>query len=563
MIILGIYGTTDWLPDEKNFVHGSSASLIIDGNYVGSAEEERFTRKKYDGVFPENSIKFLLSKHNIKYEDVNIVSYSSGPCWNTYLDISTGKLKTFIKKIFPNAEVCVVDHHLAHLSNSLFTSPFDDCNILTLDSGGDHYLQKSRKGLEYEINQGSFNYAKKEPFDLKIYNTFFNNMEIGNFIAYMSLYIMTRMRKASFNLKTYSKKELESNPGKIMGLSAYGNYKNVKPKTTIFKYIKISKFHQPSILCNLYDNFYLEFETYSPEDIASWTQHIFEEVIISFLKGIPENLKSENLCISGGCGLNILLNSKILDLGLYKNVHVSTSPNDSGLSLGSALLTANEFEKKIILPKNIGCVGAEYNNEEVKKALIENQEKINFVQKDYNEIYDIISEELKNNKIVAWHQGKSEYGPRALGNRSIFANPSFDNKQLLNEKVKFREHWRPYAAIVMEEFLDDWFITKKKDSHYMLFNSIVKEDKRVLLKSVNHVDNSCRIQTVNEEINDKSYNLLKKFKEKTGVPVLLNTSFNTIPGEPIVETPFDAIKSFLYSKIDYLVINNYLITKKD
>ena len=194
-------------------------------------------------------------------------------------------------------------------------------------------------------------------------------------------------------------------------------------------------------------------------------------------------------------------------------------------------------------------------------TLEKHKNELIYKQYEYKEVYEIISQNLKDNKIVAWHQGKSEYGPRALGNRSIFANPSFDNKQLLNEKVKFREHWRPYAAIVMEEHLEEWFNIPKKDSHYMLFNSIVREEKRQLLKSATHVDNSCRIQTVNEDINDKAYNLLKHFKEKTGIPVLLNTSFNTIPEEPIVETPSDAINSFLYSKIDYLVMNNFIITK--
>ena len=179
---------------------------------------------------------------------------------------------------------------------------------------------------------------------------------------------------------------------------------------------------------------------------------------------------------------------------------------------------------------------------------------------NFDELAKIIVDKLQENNIVAWFQGKSEFGPRALGNRSILANPIFDNKNYLNEEVKFREYWRPYAPIMLEKELHNWFDIPKTSSPYMLFNAKVKENKLGQIPSVTHVDNTARIQTVTETLNREIYILLKKFFEKTGVPILLNTSFN-LNAEPIVENPFDALNTFIKSKIDYLVINDYVFTK--
>ena len=175
---------------------------------------------------------------------------------------------------------------------------------------------------------------------------------------------------------------------------------------------------------------------------------------------------------------------------------------------------------------------------------------------DFDVLCDVVVDKLEENKIIGWFQGKSEYGPRALGNRSILANPTFDNKDYINDEIKHRESWRPYAPIMLEEELHNWYSIPKDSSPYMLFNATLLEDKRGQIPSVTHVDNSSRIQTVNERINNRVYTLLQKFHKRTGVPILLNTSFN-VGGEPIVETPDDAINTFVNSNIDYLVIGNY------
>ena len=176
--------------------------------------------------------------------------------------------------------------------------------------------------------------------------------------------------------------------------------------------------------------------------------------------------------------------------------------------------------------------------------------------KNFDELCEVVVDKLEDNKIIGWFQGKSEFGPRALGNRSILANPTFDNKDYINDEIKHRESWRPYAPIMLEEELHNWYNIPKKSSPYMLFNATLLEDKRGQIPSVTHVDNTARVQTVNKSINSRVYTLLQKFHKRTGVPILLNTSFN-VGGEPIVETPDDAINTFVNSKIDYLVIGNY------
>jgi carbamoyltransferase len=298
----------------------------------------------------------------------------------------------------------------------------------------------------------------------------------------------------------------------------------------------------------------------SPEDIATWCQNIFEKTILEYFSKIPKSIKKNKLCFSGGCALNILLNSKIIDLGIYDDVHIPTAPNDDGLHQGAALIKAWELEKEIILPTNLGCIGLEYSDADVKTAINNaNLTKYSVKELSFNEIVDKTAHSLKDNKIIAWYQGKSEFGPRALGNRSILANPFYNNKDYLNNKIKFREYWRPYAAIVLEDHLDEWFKIGKKDSYYMLFNSTVREDKKHKIPAVTHVDGTCRIQVVNKDQNRKLFELLTRFFEITGIPVLLNTSFNIIKGEPIVETPSDAIKSFLNSRLDNLILHNTFI----
>ena len=276
-------------------------------------------------------------------------------------------------------------------------------------------------------------------------------------------------------------------------------------------------------------------------------------------------IKNDNLCLGGGCALNILANTKIIEEGVYKNVHVNTAPNDDGLCLGAALYMAAKYEKtRPILPDDIGYLGINYSDEDIENSLQPIDSQVLEYEKfdDFLDLCKRVVKDLKDNKVVAWFQDKSEFGPRALGNRSLLVNPIFDNKDYLNNEVKYREYWRPYAPMVIEEEVKDWFTLPVDKSPHMLFNSWVVEDKKERIPSVVHEDGSARVQTVSEINNRKVYMLLQEFFKETEVPVLLNTSFN-LGGEPIVESPADAVRTFTNSNIDVLVMQNYYCRKKD
>ena len=366
MIILGISGTTNWIPsdeDDSNFLHGSSASLVIDGKYIGSVEEERFSSIKYDGSFPKNSIDQLLNKNNLTYDEVDVVVHAGGGAKTYYEQIKNGTIKTFFKNIFKNAEIIIFDHHLAHAATSILTSNFEECNILSLDSGGNIYpVGILDEKVLFEYNRGFFGLANKQDLSIDKLHNYFGDFKIGPFFANISMILMRRIN----NLPTegfFYPKEAEKSPGKIMGLSAYGNHKNVKIDKESLYLLRTNHtandFSVPFINGIIYDK---KFEKYSPEDIASWAQKVFEDVIVEYLGSVPKRFKSDYLCFSGGCALNILLNTKMIESGLYKDVHIPTAPNDSGLSLGAALYVAKQKEKEIILPKNLGCVGLSYDN---------------------------------------------------------------------------------------------------------------------------------------------------------------------------------------------------------
>jgi carbamoyltransferase len=241
-------------------------------------------------------------------------------------------------------------------------------------------------------------------------------------------------------------------------------------------------------------------------------------------------------------------------------MHVPSCPNDTGLHYGAALFGAFQNKETIELPENIALLGKTYSNEEIEKELT--QHKVTFTKyEDFEELCDLTADYIAQNKIIAWFQNRSEFGPRALGSRSILMSPTRkENKDILNSRVKHREYWRPFAGIILEEHLNEYFYEDYK-SPYMLYSLTVKEDKAHIIPAITHVDYTCRIQTVNKSLHPQTTLLLQKLKEKTGIPVVLNTSFND-NGEPIVESPKHAVESFLNLDIDYLVIGNYIVQKQ-
>jgi len=553
MVILGLSGSVSWDVKETKWIHGSGYTVIIDGQLVLSAAQERFSRFKYDGNFSKETLDYILKRLNLTYQDIDVVcapNYCHSPNFGDDFN-----------KLFPNSKIYTIDHHLCHNSAAFLTSPFhgEDVNIASFDNTGavDHrgaiysnfYVGNNKNRQLMNINN---EYCLDSPYYVSIGNFYLQH-------SAQSYYKKTNIPWSGLGQDPIMAEWL---PGKIMGLSGFGNLDDRLMSPMKVVSMVGNPYAMPQIIPS--ESYNEENENHignqSAEDIAAWCQNVFEKTILEYFSKIPKSIKKNKLCFSGGCALNILLNSKIIDLGIYDDVHVPTAPNDDGLHQGAALIKAWELEKEIILPTNLGCIGLEYSDTDVKTAINNaNLTKYSVKELSFNKIIDKTAHSLKDNKILAWYQGKSEFGPRALGNRSILANPFYNNKDYLNNKIKFREYWRPYAAIVLEDHLNDWFKIGKKDSYYMLFNSTVREDKKHKIPAVTHVDGTCRIQVVNRDQNLKLFELLTRFFEITGIPVLLNTSFNIIKGEPIVETPADAIKSFLNSKLDNLILHNTFI----
>lgn len=576
MNILGISGSVGWdgnistfLPNlGEAWVHGSGAALVMDGVLKNAISEERFTRIKYDGHYPKQVIKNILQANNLTNEDIDIVVYI-GNCCTLSLDLrEEGYIEEKLKERFPNCKVEFLSHHMAHAAATYYTSGFESANVFTSDGAGDHV----KVGDSFRVPH--FIFCKCEGLEIKEIsagytndpNTFFGAI-YNKFAAICYIVKMEQITKVKSTDNKYvaSTVDRETYPGKVMGMAAYGDHTKIDlpdifvldTKSSIFPQLHNNPDWHPETghpstyrdnLVNLH-----------PEDLAAWSQNQFEKYLSLFLDNIPESLKNDNLCLGGGCALNILANTKIVEQGIYKNLHVNTAPNDDGLCLGAALWATAEYEKvRPIIPVDVGYLGINYSDEDIENALQIDYEKFD----NFLELCKRVVKDLKDNKTVGWFQDKSEFGPRALGNRSLLVNPIIDNKDYLNKEVKYREYWRPYAPMVIEEEVQDWFTMPVDKSPHMLFNSWVVEDKKERIPSVVHEDGSARVQTVSEINNKKVYMLLQEFFKETGVPVLLNTSFN-LGGEPIVESPADAVRTFTNSNIDVLVMQNYYCRKKD
>ena len=337
-----------------------------------------------------------------------------------------------------------------------------------------------------------------------------------------------------------------------MGLCAYG--KNDK----IIKYIKSQEYWggAPYIIWDYDDK-----PTGTADDKAATLQRSFEQAMLDYMTMHKEReYFDNNVCFSGGVYMNVLANTVIKNSGLFENMHIPPFPNDAGHSFGSAAYAAFMNEEKVVLPKNLALLGKEYTEEEIKSAL--ELYNINYQRLDYEGIYSETAKLIDEGNIIGWFQGRSENGPRALGSRSILMNAlSAENKDILNSRVKHREYWRPFAGVILEEYVNEYFENAFL-SPYMMYSMTVAEDKRKLIPAITHIDNSCRIQTVSEEYNLHLTKLLREYNKLIGIPVILNTSFND-NGEPIIESPEDAIKAFLKMDLDYLVIGNYIVNKKE
>jgi carbamoyltransferase len=538
MIVLGINGGITINQ------HEPSASLSIDGRIVASCEEERYSRNKSSfGYLPTMAINKCLQYAKINFEDIDLI-VSSG---ETYDDFEK-HLVEFIKHNFgscPRLEL--VHHHVAHVASAFYGSGLESSLCLSLDAGGD--------GIS-----GIVAYASKKD-GIKRIKDIENHNSIGLFYTMMTYYLGY----------------ITGDEYKVMGLAPYG-----EPSIDLDKIISVTKDgwkfdssfmrtdpkprspFEPMHNNKLIDVLGKENRIPGSEitqfykNIAASTQKVTEEAVLNLMKDMKSlTTDNKNLCYSGGVALNCSLNRKILYSGEFENIYIPPIASDNGLAAGCAYLGANMLGDET-QPLNSAYLGLEYSNDSIYEELKSNNIEFEEVNDPSEHAAKLISE----NNIIGWHQGRSEAGARALGNRSILANPENENmKEMVNAKIKYRESFRPFAPSVAEEDTHLYFDNRNKKLPYMNFTVDAIKEKIHKMKSVVHFNNTSRIQMVSNETNNKYHSLLKNLEKNTGAPVVMNTSFN-LKGQPIVETPRDAIMTFFGCGLDALVIGNFVVRKK-
>lgn len=561
--------------------HDTSACLTINGNLIAACEEERYNKEKHTRQFPEQAIKDCLKIANLKIKDIDIISYSNEPLVQIrekYLRLAlqnNERIRVLLDDIerikgLYNTEHLIrqktgfkkkiefLSHHLCHHASTFYPSGFKNSLIVSYDGMGEIHSSLFGVGTGKKIQ--IIHEENKYPDSL------------GLFYTAMTYFL---------GWKIYH------DEGIIMGLAPYGNSKAIVPggKKTYLDYFRdIIQIDKKDILKykinSQWISYYEQRNTWFSEkffnifgkprkpgskikthhkNLAAALQDRLEEVVIKQLVYMQKKTKNKYLCISGGVGLNCSLNGKIQDLKIFKEIFVQPASGDAGVAYGACILSELNNNKKFKPKKNLDFYkGYRDNNFKIKQNLKKSKLKY-FDHKE--KIFNVTAKLLSKGKIIAWYQDGAEFGPRALGNRSILAKPfPIQIKDHINKNVKFREYFRPFAPAVIEEKLYDYFEIGQKSPH-MLIACQAKKSNAHKIPAVIHVDNSCRVQSVSKKINYKFWKLIQEFDKLTKIPVILNTSFN-IKGEPIVNTSEDAIRCFRKYNIDYLVLGSNLVKKR-
>jgi carbamoyltransferase len=592
MLILGL----------SAFYHDSAAALIEDGRIVAAAQEERFSRKKFDEGFPRLAIEYCLRSRGIKLHDVDYICFYDKPflkferLLETYVGFAPAGLQSFLaampvwlgEKLFQKRELrdrfadidsdaniderlLFTEHHHAHAASAFFPSPFDEAVILTLDGVGEWCTTSVAHG-----KGNSLEIAKEIHFP----------HSIGLLYSAFTQYLGFRVNSGEY---------------KVMGLAPYGQpkYCNKILDTLIdlksdgsFR-LDMSYFNYCTGLTMINPKFESVFGlstrdenaplTQEHMDVAASIQEALNEIMLRLTRHLAKEYKNQNLCMAGGVALNCVANGKILRDGRFKNIWIQPAAGDAGGAIGAALATYHQFLGKERTAANGidmmdgAYLGPEFSQGEIEERLLAEGAQFD-VLADEDAIVDAAARAINEGKAVGWAQGRMEFGPRALGNRSILADPrSLDTQKVLNLKVKYRESFRPFAPSVLAEDAHDWF-DLDRESPYMLLVADVKQSHRIAdeirdrngldklnaprstVPAITHVDHSARVQTVHQATNPLFHKLLTRFKEISGCPILVNTSFN-VRGEPIVCTPEDAFRCLMGTEIEMLVFGRCVLHK--
>ena len=596
MLILGI----------SAFYHDSAAAIIKDGEIIGAAQEERFTRIKHDSGFPANAVRFCLEAASASGSDVDYVVYYEKPfikferLLETYLafaprafssfrkvmplwisekifqrDILLDELRAIDASLASNDKLLFSEHHFSHAASAFYPSPFERAVVLTMDGVGEWATTSAAIGTGADLT-----IAKEIQFP----------HSLGLLYSAMTYYTGFKVNSGEY---------------KVMGLAPYGEPRYAKLILDNLIDVKEDGSFRLNLeyfgYCTSFTMTNAKFDTLfgaparTPEqpleqrhmDLAASIQAVTEEVVLRLTRALAVETGEKNLCLAGGVALNCVANGKILRDGRFEKVFVQPAAGDAGGALGAALAA---YHKHLGRPRPVNgardamkgsYLGPAYTQEDIERRLQASGAKFHVLE-DQDAVVDETATALASGKAVGWHQGRAEFGPRALGGRSILGDPRSPTMQkTLNLKVKFRESFRPFAPSVLRERVADWF-ELATDSPYMLLVANVKpehcrsmsKDEQALfgidklniarsdIPAVTHIDYSARVQTVHADTNPLYYQLLKRFEERTGCPVLINTSFN-VRGEPIVLTPEDAFRCFMGSDIEFLAVGNCILHKSE
>ncbi len=591
------------------FYHDSAACLIKNGEIIKATQEERFSRKKHDSSFPKESIKYCLKSEKIDLKDIEYIVYYEKPLLTferlleTYLVTAPRGLRSFIaamqvwikEKLFLKNELrkqfikiqqeinphkkekipklLFSEHHLSHAAAAFFPSPFKDSVILCMDGVGEWATTSAWLGSKNEI---------KPLWEINFPHS------LGLLYSAFTYYCGFKVNSGEY---------------KLMGLAPYGepkysklikkNLVDIKNDGSFKLNLKYFKFHRGfRMTSSAFDKLFESKPRVSEKeltqfhmDIAASIQEVTEEIVIKLARSLKKETGAKNLCLSGGVALNCVANGKLLREKIFDDIWIQPASGDAGSALGAALIGWYlKLKKTRKIEKNDSMkgtyLGCNFSNSEIKNYL----NKINAIFTTYedNDLFELIANYLDDGKVIGWFNGPMEFGPRALGARSIIGDPrNISMQSVMNLKIKYRESFRPFAPSIIEEDISSQFDMDAK-SPYMLLVAPIKKNlrikmsnnqkklfgieklniKRSSIPAVTHVDYSARIQTVHSSTNPRYYALIKSFKEKTGCPSIVNTSFN-VRGEPIVCSPRDAYRCFMRTEMDILVLQNQLLLKKD
>lgn len=585
------------------FYHESAAALIKDGKVIAATAEERFSRKKHDSEFPKLAVGFCLKMANIKTKDLDYVVFYEKPFWKFQRILLTSLSQyPFAHRVFAKAmtawfldklwvrsiikselkidpkKILFVPHHISHAASAFYPSGFKNAAVLTFDGVGEwtttSYGLGNDKDLEikkeirfphslgllystftaflgFEVNDGEYKVMGMAPYGKPIYLDKVKKLvkvhKDGSYALNVQYFSFHKSHQKSYSSKFTDLfgKPRPSDMYFFTKSSGYPSHFGDKPKN--------------------YQELCSQNQKYA--DIAASIQAFTEEIILKIANFVHDKTKLENLAIGGGVGLNSVANGILLKKGPFKRIFVQPAAGDDGGSLGAAFYAYHAIlgSKRVFTQDNC-YFGASFSDNEIEKFLKKNKIKYKKIPTE-GKLADYLATEIVAGKVIGLFHGRAEWGPRALGARSIMADPRREEmKEIVNTKIKFREPYRPFAPVVLAEKAQDYFEVDSLEhehlTNFMLGVFPVKKEKRKVIPAVTHVDGSGRLQTITRKQNPLYYDIVKKFGDKTGVYVLMNTSFN-LKGEPVVNSPENALSTFRASGLDTLALERYIVLKKD